>query len=162
MHPPVPAAFHHTAFVVRDLEATAQRLADSLRIGPWQIWTVRPEVCRVRGVDSPFSFRVALATVGGATFELVSPHSGRSVLDEHLERHGDGFHHTCLSYSSLAEAQAAKTALLAQGREVVQEARAGERLEFAYFSYPELGSIVEVLYRDSSQLTPPEAVIAPR
>jgi len=44
-----------------------------------------------RGQASAFSFRVALATVGGGTYELITPHSGRSIYDEHLEQHGEGF-----------------------------------------------------------------------
>jgi methylmalonyl-CoA/ethylmalonyl-CoA epimerase len=82
----IPAAFHHTCFVVRDLEGTAQQLSDALGIGPWNIWTITPAECRVHGQATPFSFRVALATVGEGTFELVAPHSGRSVYEEHLEK----------------------------------------------------------------------------
>jgi methylmalonyl-CoA/ethylmalonyl-CoA epimerase len=94
---PSPAALHHTCFLVRDLEGTAQALSDSLGIGPWNVWTIEPAECRVRGQDSPFSFRVALATVGGGTFELITPHTGNSVYDEHLAEHGEGFHHPASS-----------------------------------------------------------------
>jgi hypothetical protein len=157
----LPAALHHTCFVVRDLEGTAQRLSDSLGIGPWNLWTITPEECRVHGQASPFSFRVALATVGGGTFELVTPHRGRSVIDEHLEQHGEGFHHTCLVYSSLAAVRGAKAELLRQGRELVQEASGGEAFDFAYFRFPEIASLVEVLYLDPASLPAPEAVIRP-
>jgi hypothetical protein len=113
------------------------------------------------GEERPFSFRVALATVGGGTFELVAPDSGPSVYDEHLAAHGEGFHHTCLVYASLEELRAAKAELLRQGREVIQEAGAGDAFEFAYFAFPEIGSAVEVLYLDPAQLPPPDAVIQP-
>src|SRR4029079_5802860 len=96
MSRPIPGAFHHTAFLVRELEKAAQSMADALGIGPWNLWTITPVECRVRGQVSPFSFRIALATVGGGTFELIAPHSGRSVLDEHLAQHGEGFTHPCL------------------------------------------------------------------
>src|SRR3954462_2909301 len=95
----IPAALHHTCFLVRDLERTAQQLSDSLGIRPWNIWTITPPACRGHGQARHFSFRVALATVGGGTFELDAPDTGRSVYDEHLEKHGEGFHHTCLVYS---------------------------------------------------------------
>jgi methylmalonyl-CoA/ethylmalonyl-CoA epimerase len=156
---PVPAALHHTCFIVRDLEAAAQRLSDSLGIGPWNIWTIEPAECRVHGEERPFSFRVALATVGGGTFELVSPHRGRSVYDEHLEQHGEGFHHVCLFYESLDAVRAAKAELSRQGRTVIQEASGGDVFDFAYFAFPEIGSTIEVLYLDPSKLPPPEAVI---
>jgi len=161
MTSPLPVALHHTCFLVRDLEGTAQRLSDALGIGPWNIWTITPSESSVRGRSSPFSFRVALATVGGGTFELVTPHTGRSVYDEHLEQHGEGFHHTCLVYSSLEAVRDARAELLRQGRELVQEANGGEVFAFAYFHFPEIGSLVEVLYLDPTKLPPPEAVVHP-
>ncbi len=157
----VPVALHHTCFVVRDLEGTAQKLSDAFGIGPWNIWTITPAECRVRGQVSPFSFRVALATVGGGTFELVTPHGGRSVYEEHLEKHGDGFHHTCLVYASLEACREAKADLVRHGRELVQEASAGDLFDFGYFRIPEIGSLVEVLFLDAAKLPAPEAVIRP-
>lgn len=156
-----PVALHHTCFLVRDLEGTAQQLSDALAIGPWNIWTITPAECRVHGRASPISFRVALATVGGGTFELVTPQSGRSVFEEQLERHGEGFHHTCLVYSSLEAVREAKAELLRQGRELVLEASGGDVFDFAYFRFPEIGSLVEVLYLDPAKLPAPEAVIRP-
>jgi glyoxalase/bleomycin resistance protein/dioxygenase superfamily protein len=155
----IPAALHHTCFLVRDLEGTAQQLSDALGIGPWNIWTITPAECRVYGQVSPFSFRTALATVGGGTFELVTPHSGRSVYEEHLAKHGEGFHHTCLVYPTLEAVREAKTELRRQGRELIQEGSAGNVFDFGYFLFPEIGSAVEVLYLDVAKLPPPEAVI---
>jgi catechol 2,3-dioxygenase-like lactoylglutathione lyase family enzyme len=157
----IPATLHHTCFLVRDLEGTAQRMADALGIGPWNIWTIAPERCRVNGVESPFSFRVALATVGGGTFELISPQSGRSVYTEHLRQHGESFHHICLVYPSLEAVREAKAELLQQGRELIQEGSTGDVFDFAYFHFPEIGSPVEVLYLDAAKLPPPEAVVQP-
>lgn len=155
----IPVAFHHTAFVVRDLERTARQLSDALGIGPWSIWTITPTECLVHGQPGSASFRIAFATVGGGTFELVTPHVGRSVFDEHLEQHGDGFHHTCLVYSSLEAMREARAELLRQGRELVQEASAGDAFALAYFHFPEIGSLVEILYLDPAALPAPDAVI---
>ena len=157
----IPVALHHTCFLVRDLEGTAQRLSNALGIGPWNIWTIMPAECRVRGQVSPFSFRVALATIGGGTFELITPHEGRSVYDEQLEQHGEGFHHTCLIYPSLEAVRETKAELQRQGRELVQEASGGDVFDFGYFRFPEIGSLVEVLYLDPAKLPAPEAVIQP-
>ena len=157
----IPTALHHTCFVVRDLEGAARQMANSLGIGPWNIWTITPVECLVHGQPSPFSFRVALATVGGGTFELVTPHSGRSVLEEHLEEHGEGFHHTCLVYPSMDAVREAKAELRRQGREPVQEGSAGDVFDFGYYHFPEIGSLVELLYLDATKLPPPEAVIHP-
>ena len=68
---PIPVALHHTCFLVRDLKGAAQGMADALGIGPWNIWTIAPTECRVHGEVSAFSFRVALATIGGGTYESV-------------------------------------------------------------------------------------------
>jgi hypothetical protein len=143
------------------LESSAQQLADAFGIGPWNIWTIAPAECRVRGQVSPFSFRVALATVGGGTFELITPHSGQSVYDEHLAQHGEGFHHTCLAYPRMEAVREAKAELQRLGRELVQEGSGGDVFDFAYFRFPEIGSLVEVLYLDPAKLPPPEAVISP-
>jgi methylmalonyl-CoA/ethylmalonyl-CoA epimerase len=159
MNVPTPAALHHTCFLVRDLEGAAQALTDSLGIGPWNIWTIEPAECRVHGSESPFSFRVALATVGGGTFELITPLTGRSVYDEHLEKHGEGYHHTCLVYPSIGAVREAKAELLRQGREMIQEASTGNVFDFGYFLFPEIGSTVELLFLDAAQLPAPEAVI---
>lgn len=157
----IPATFHHTCFVVRDLEATAQRMADALGIGPWNIWSIAPERCRVNDEESPFSFRIALATVGGGTLELISPLSGRSVFTDHLREHGESFHHTCFVYSSLEAAREAKAELRRQGRKLIVEGSTGEVFDFAYFLFPEIGSLVEVLYLDAAKLPPPEVVVQP-
>jgi hypothetical protein len=161
MAAPQPAAFHHTCFLVRDLEGTAQRLSDALQIEQWNIWTIEPSHCVVRGQESPFSFRVALATVGGGTIELITPHGGQSVYEEHLEKHGEGFHHSCMVYATLESLREAKAELSSQGRELIQEGSAGDVFDFAYFWFPEIGSPVEVLYLNAEKLPPPEAVIRP-
>ncbi len=155
---PAPAAFHHTCFLVRDLEGTARKLSAALGIGPWNLWTIEPAECRVRGKDSPFSFRVAMTTVGGATFELLTPHRGRSVFDEQLEQHGDGFHHACLVYPTMAAMREARAELLRQGREIFQEGSAGDVFAFCYVAFPEIGSPIELLYLDGAKLPAPEVL----
>ena len=156
---PTAATLHHTGFLVRDLEATARRLSDALGIGPWNVWTIAPTYCIVRGEPSPFTFRAALATVGGGTFELITPHTGRSVFDDYLETHGEGFHHTCLMYPTLDSVREAKAEVRRQGREIIQEGSAGDVFDFGYVAVPEIASLVELLYLDISKLPPPEVVI---
>lgn len=156
---PSPAALHHTCFVVHDLEAAARALSDSLGIGPWKVWTIEPERSAVRGVEQPFSFRVALAEIGGGTYELITPHTGKSVYDEHLEKFGSGFHHTGMVYPTMEAVREAKAALLGDGRTLLQEGSAGDVFDFSYFDFPEIGSPIEVLFLDAGKLPPPEAVI---
>jgi catechol 2,3-dioxygenase-like lactoylglutathione lyase family enzyme len=156
---PSTAALDHACFVVADLEETARKLSDSLGIGPWNIWTLEPDQSTVHGVPERFSFRMGLCPVGGASYELVTPLSGKSVYREHLDQVGVGLHHTCLVYPTLAAVREAKAMLLEEGREMLQEASGGDLFDFAYFDFPELGSAVEVLFVDVVQMPPPELVI---
>jgi hypothetical protein len=150
-------ALHHTCFIVHDVEKTAQAMSESLAIGPWNVWTIEPTESTVRGEARPFSFRVALAEVGGCSYELLAPLTGESEYTEHLERHGEGFHHTCLIYPSLEAMRGAKAELVKQDRELVQSGSLGDAAEFAYFMIPEIGSILELLYL--GELPPPETTI---
>ncbi len=137
---------HHTCFIVDDVEDAARKMRDSLTIKPWGIWTIRPEDCELRGEPSPFTFRVAIAPVGKANFELIQPLSGNSVYSECLAANGPGFHHSCIAYPSLDEMHVAKKELLKQGRELVQSASLGDLGEFCYFTLPEIGACLELLY----------------
>lgn len=148
---------HHTCLLVRDLEKTARSLSGSLSIGPWSVWTIAPDECTVRGKNTRFSCRVALAQLGGASFELLEPVSGDSVYVEHLSTKGEGLHHTCLAYATRDEMRAACAELLGQGRELIQSGRHGDAFEFAYFEIAETGSILELLHIAS--LPPPELTI---
>jgi len=150
------ATLHHTSYVVHDVEKTAAALAKS-GIGPWSVWTFEPVATTVRGREVPFSFRAALASVGGSNFELVAPHEGEGIYVDHLETSGEGFHHVCLAYSSREAMQEAKAELVDQGRVMVQSADMGEFGEFCYFQIAEIGSLLELLY--VTELPPPEKTI---
>lgn len=137
---------HHTCFVVHDVEKTATALAESLGIGPWGVSTIEPSATTVRGRNVPFTFRIAIAPVGDSCYELLAPLTGDSIYVEHLEKHGEGFHHTCIAYSSHEALRAAKAELTRQGRELVQSGDFGEAGEFCYFDIAETGSLLELLY----------------
>ena len=138
---------HHICFVVKDLENTAESLATALSL-EWHFFTIEPVSSTVHGQEVPFSFKGALAQVGGTRYELISPLSGESVYVEHLKAKGDGFHHTCFTYPSLEAARAARDELLSQGRELVQSADMGDIGEFYYFHIAETDALLEVLYLD--------------
>jgi hypothetical protein len=150
------ATLHHTSYVVHDVEKTAAALAES-GIAPWSVWTIEPAATTVRGRDVPFSFRIAIASVGGSNFELLAPHKGESIFVDELEAKGEGFHHACFAYASREAMQQAKAELVGQGREIVQSADMGELGELSYFHIAELGSLLELLYL--TELPPPEKTI---
>ena len=147
---------HHTCFVVHDVEKTAAALAES-GIGPWGVWTIEPAATTVRGREVPFSFRIAFAQVGDSNYELLAPHEGESIYVEHLASDGEGFHHTCIRYTSREALHEAKAELERQGRSMIQSADMGDLGEFCYYDIPEIGSLVELLY--FTELPPPENAI---
>ena len=148
---------HHTCFVVHDVEKTAAALAESLGIGPWSVFTIEPAAATVRGRDVPFTFRIAIAPIGDSNYELLAPLTGDSIYVEHLEAHGEGFHHTCIAYSSHEALREAKAELTRQGRELVQSGDFGEAGEFCYFDIAETGALLELLYL--KETAPPEKTI---
>jgi hypothetical protein len=149
-------SLHHTCFVVRDLETTARTLAASLGV-TWSVWTIEPVRGTVRGVEMPYSFRVAIAPVGDSNLELLQPLTGASVYVEHLASRGEGFHHTCIAYPSQEAMRGAREELERHGWEAIQTGDLGEIGEFCYFQIPRTDAVLELLYL--AELPPPEATI---
>lgn len=151
------AMLHHTCFVVKDADRTAQRLAETMGIRPWSVWTIEPDDCTVHGKDQKFAFRAAIAQVGGSAYELISPAGGKSVIDEHLATKGEGFHHTALFFPTHQALLSAMAEMISNGRTMIQSGRIADLGEFCYFDVPETGSVIEFLYL--SELPPPETTI---
>src|SRR5690348_11237279 len=84
------------ALVVRDLDASMQQYWDTLRIGPWVVYTYGPPFVPVqtfRGRSQSYRLRLALAQLQNVMVELIQPLSGDSIYFEHLDRKGPGLHH---------------------------------------------------------------------
>lgn len=137
------------ALVVRDLDASMRAYWDLLRMGPWNAYTMTPDILKdmhYRGEPGHFSFRHALAWKDGVQMELVQPLSGRSIFADHLEEHGEGLHHVGIY---VPDQPKAVEELKAAGFRAVQGARGfGVRGDgaFTYFetNHP-LCTIVEVI-----------------
>jgi catechol 2,3-dioxygenase-like lactoylglutathione lyase family enzyme len=79
-------------FVVRDLDR-AMEAYWRVGIGPWRVYSYsasRFTEATYRGRPADWSFRLALATVGGFTLELIQPVSGESLYSEYLAVNGEG------------------------------------------------------------------------
>lgn len=150
------ATLHHTSIIVNDIEKSAENLAKSLSVS-WNFWTITPDHCTVNGEPSPYSFRAAFAQVGGATLELISPHTGHSVYEEHLKLKGEGYHHTCFAYSDWESMKSAKEELQNQGFKMIQHGYTDDFFEFCYFELTEPNMLFELLY--IKELPPPEKTI---
>ena len=140
--------FMQVAFVVHDLDDAVRHWSDGLDIGPWTAYRLDPS--RIREMryhdrDVAFSFLHALAWQGKLQFELVQPLDGPSIFADHLEQHGEGFHHIGKVVDDHA---AAVVDALARGFTPLQSAR-GQGAEgdgaFAYFQPPGMDLIIELI-----------------
>lgn len=97
--------------VVRDLDRALADYAGRLGIGPWRVYTYAPPRLtgmKLRGVETSYSMRLALAWTGEMMWELIQPLDGPSIYKEFLRDHGEGIHHVMVDYGdrSLAEVTA--------------------------------------------------------
>jgi methylmalonyl-CoA/ethylmalonyl-CoA epimerase len=82
-------------FVTQDAQRTMEGLVQ-LGVGPFRVYTFNEETMAgptYHGQASPFSLRVCFAMNQGLTFEIMQPLSGRTVMQEFLDAHGEGIHH---------------------------------------------------------------------
>ncbi len=153
------------ALVVRDLEASIRSWWELLRIGPWNAYTLSPDILRdmhYHGQPARFGLRHAFGFSKDIQIELIEPLEGPSIFADHLATHGEGLHHFGIYVPDHARAVAE---FRAQGMEPIQSARGfgvdGDGA-FAYFrtTHP-LAAIVELIeapsVRRPPELTFPEA-----
>ena len=86
------------AFVVKDIEKTADIWSKTLDIGPWKISTHEIHASKdarsrgkLHGKPTDFSFKAAVARVKDLSVELIQPLEGPSIYKEHLAKKGEGF-----------------------------------------------------------------------
>jgi catechol 2,3-dioxygenase-like lactoylglutathione lyase family enzyme len=91
--PPSDLLAYHLGFVVRDLDAVAERYQRLLGVDRWRSHDL--QVARVpwdaRSTDA--RLRVAFGRAAGMTIELIQPLEGRTTHLDFLEAHGDGVQH---------------------------------------------------------------------
>lgn len=150
----VPATGHairQIALVVRDLDrAMANWYA--LGVGPWRVYTFGPHnisTMTLHGRTMPHTtVKIAFASVGTFSYELIQPLQGASIYEEFLASHGEGLHH--LGYY-VDDIDAAIEAMQARGYAVMQSGT-GHGLDrdgaYAYFDTAnDIGCILEAMLR---------------
>lgn len=148
--------FHQVAYVVDDLDAAVRHWSDVLGVGPWQVWTMGPDVLndlQYGGHPADFGFRHALAWSGGLQIELVQPLEGPSIFSDQLASIGPGLNHI----GRLVEDHAAESAMLIEsGFLPLQSARFGASKDgrFAYFAAPDGVAIIELIQPPSKRFAP--------
>ena len=106
--PPLPEVLSETAldnaflgrlvevcFVTEDHQRTMEGLV-RLGIGPFRVYTfdATNTVDRTyHGEPEDFRLTVCFAENDGLTYEIMQPLAGRTVVRDHLDRHGEGVHH---------------------------------------------------------------------
>lgn len=99
----LPEAYSQTAFVVRDIEATAMHWTRFTGAGPWYLLEPETRNTSYRGKPGNDRYRPALGFLGGTCMELIQPLDLEpSILNEILELRGEGFHHVCPHMTALA------------------------------------------------------------
>jgi len=113
--PPGDLLAYHLGFVVRDLDAVAERYQRMLGVDRWRVhelavpgvpWNPRTTDARIK---------VAFGRAAGLTFELIQVQAGRTPHLEFLETHGEGVQHVGFWAADL---RAATQHLLDQGGRV--------------------------------------------
>jgi hypothetical protein len=89
----------HICVVVKDVEATAEAFAKKFGIGPWRIRVVRGKSMKksIYSQSSEFAIKFGWARLGPLTLELAENVGGATILQEYIEKHGEGIHHIGLS-----------------------------------------------------------------
>lgn len=123
----------HVGVVVKNVDETARKLGELLRIGPFEI--LEPEYSDVTVYGKPAQFRIRLgrAKAGPVVIALIQPVSGESVYEEFVRRKGHGLHHLAFRTDDL---ETTSKRMRAKGFKAIQSgSRPG--LRFAYFDTEE-------------------------
>ncbi len=142
---PHPISFCHRSTLVEDLDATAEQLAETLSI-QWNVWMVKPDHCTVRGVDTPFMFKMAFARHTGTRMELIAPLNGASMYAEYLQKRGEGHSLSCYTFPELDALKYAQRDLQAKGYTLVQQAVTQGLFEFCLFESNDGEELIELLH----------------
>lgn len=129
----------HLGVVVRDVRASAEKLARIYGIVHWDVAICderRLTRSAVRGFASPSSFIVATGTcqtdTGAVKFALVQPLAGWSIFAEFLLTRGEGVHHICTASITADEFDRLRPWLADKGVAIAQSGRIDDALDFHF------------------------------
>jgi methylmalonyl-CoA/ethylmalonyl-CoA epimerase len=120
--------------VTEDHERTMAGLV-RLGIGPFRVYTFTSENVAnqtYRGETSSFSLKVCFAINEGLTFEIMQPLSGRTIIREFLDKHGEGIHHIAFDCEGAPWDQRLKL-FAERGFEITQSGRWLDQNSFSFF-----------------------------
>lgn len=120
--------------VTEDHQRTMAGLA-RLGIGPFRVYTFDDAnlyAPTYRGEHSPFSLKVCFAVNNGLTWEIMQPLSGRTIMREFLDTHGEGIHHVAFDCDNAPWPQRLSD-FAARGFATTQSGRWCDQNSFAFF-----------------------------
>lgn len=138
------------ALVVSDIDLALRQYTERLGIGPWWVKVYQPPELtnmRIRGVERPYSMKLAIAWTGDMMWELIQPLEGPSIYKEFLDAHGEGLHHVLVTHKDLSFEDAVKT-FGQRGCPPLMEGQIGAT-RFAYLeSEGPLKTTLEIVHRE--------------
>jgi len=106
-----------------------------LGIGPFRVYTFDDDNLAAptyRGAPSPFSLTVCFATNNGITWEIMQPLTGRTIMREFLDAHGEGIHHVAFDCDGMPWEQRIET-FASRGFGLTQSGRWLDQNSFSFF-----------------------------
>ena len=88
-----PLEIVQVALIVRNIEATIERLNVLWKIGPFEIREMDVDDAIVHGRKAHVKARLAFAKAGPIDLELIEPEEGDNIYWEFLQARGEGVHH---------------------------------------------------------------------
>ena len=139
-----PLEIVQVAFIVRNIEATIERLSALWEVGPFEIRQADVPDAMVHGRKAHVRARLAFAKTGHIDLELIEPEEGDNIYWEFLRDKGEGVHHLKISTEDFENELAF---VKEQGIEVLQSADT-VRASYAYLDTEKVaGVIFEILKR---------------
>lgn len=133
--------------VARDYRRTMEGFV-RLGIGPWRVYTFTPAQVTeqtYRGRRSEFSLKVCFAQAANVIWELMQPLGGPTIMQDFLDRHGEGIHHLAFDCGNMP--WEGRTALFADRNfDMIQSGRWLDLNAFAFFDTEDATSTVFETY----------------
>jgi methylmalonyl-CoA/ethylmalonyl-CoA epimerase len=142
----INAGVFQVAIVVRDLERAMETMTRTLGAGEFKMLESNTKkVFRSKPIEPVH--RIASASFGPVTVELIQPVSGESTYTEFLATHGQGVHHFGVVIEGAAAYEEALEHLTAAGHLSIQSGRK-EGLSYDYMDTEKvLGTYLELVWR---------------
>jgi len=136
----------HICIAVKNVEKTAQMLAEKFSIGPFKIEIEHYASLNsiVRGKPSSTDIKFGYAKIGNIVLEIAETIKGDTVLKEYIEQHGEGIHH--IGFPATLPFSAEMKKWNENGIEALQIAKVNKEEGWAYMDTQKMiGFIVEIL-----------------